>query len=49
MTVSLSLAALGITATPGTCAGAPLPLTQPLTTDLWVYRGDSGRFQIAVT
>jgi hypothetical protein len=48
MTVSLSLSALGIAATPG-CSGGPLPLSEPMRTDLWVYRGDSGRFQIAVT
>jgi hypothetical protein len=49
MTVTLSLAALGIASSPGSCSGAPLPLSEPLVTDLWVYRGDTGRFQVAVT
>jgi hypothetical protein len=45
MTAVVSLASLGLTP----CPGSTVPLSQPVATDLWVYRGDSGRFQIVVT
>lgn len=45
MTAVVSLASLDL----APCPGSTVQMSQPVPTDLWVYRGDSGRFQVNVT